>query len=203
MEPLFVDIAVPLRAFELRVGLEVGREVVAVVGASGSGKTTLLRSIAGLTKPSSGSIRLGRETWFDTSTNLPPERRSVGLVFQDYALFPHLSVEQNVTYGGANGAATLLESFGIAHLAGERPGRLSGGERQRVALARAVARGPRVLLLDEPLAALDADTRHRVRSELAVLLGELRLPTLLVTHDDEDARALATRTVRLANGTLT
>ena len=203
MEPLSVDIAVALRAFELRVELEVGREVVAVVGPSGSGKTTLLRSIAGLTKPSDGSIRLGREAWFDRHTNLPPERRSVGLVFQDYALFPHLTVEENVTYGGTNGARALLESFAIAHLARERPERLSGGERQRVALARAVARGPRVLLLDEPLAALDADTRRRVRSQLASLLDELRLPTLLVTHDEEDAAVLATRAVHLAGGKLT
>jgi molybdate transport system ATP-binding protein len=203
MVSLSVDIAVPLRSFDLRVALEVGGETLAVVGPSGAGKTTLLRAIAGLARPSQGSIRLGAETWFDEGTNLPPEQRSVGLVFQDYALFPHLTVEQNVGYGGSNGVADLLGSFGLAHLARERPGRLSGGERQRVALARALARGPRVLLLDEPLSALDTGTRRQVRSELAELLDEIRLPTLLVTHNEEDAAVLANRTARLAAGALT
>jgi ABC-type sulfate/molybdate transport systems ATPase subunit len=202
VDPLTVDIAVPLRSFDLRVALEVGGETLAVVGPSGAGKTTLLRAIAGLTAPSKGSIRLGQETWFDGDTNLPPERRSVGLVFQDYALFPHLSVEQNVAYGGSNGVGSLLESFGISHLARERPGRLSGGERQRVALARALARSPRVLLLDEPLAALDTGTRSRVRTELAGLLDEIQLPTLLVTHDEQDAAVLANRTAHLSAGAL-
>jgi molybdate transport system ATP-binding protein len=203
MAPLSVDIAVPLRSFDLRVTLEVGRETLAVVGPSGAGKTTLLRAIAGLARPSQGSIRLGKATWFDGATDLPPEQRSVGLVFQDYALFPHLTVEQNVAYGGSNGVADLLGSFGLAHLARERPDRLSGGERQRVALARALARGPRVLLLDEPLSALDTGTRRQVRSELAELLDEIRLPTLLVTHDEEDAAVLANRTAHLAAGALT
>jgi molybdate transport system ATP-binding protein len=202
VEPLSVDIAVPLRHFELRVALEVGRETLAVVGPSGAGKTTLLRAVAGLARPSRGAIRLGEDTWFGDHTNLAPEERSVGLVFQDYALFPHLSVARNVAYGGDNGVGALLESFGIAHLKDERPGRLSGGERQRVALARALARKPRVLLLDEPLSALDADTRGRVRLELAQLLREVRLPTLLVSHDREDARVLADRTVTLDAGRL-
>jgi molybdate transport system ATP-binding protein len=202
VEPLSVDIAVPLRHFELRVALEVGPETLAVVGPSGAGKTTLLRAVAGLARPSRGAIRLGEETWFGEHRNLPPEDRSVGLVFQDYALFPHLSVAENIAYGGDNGVGDLLESFGIAHLKDERPGRLSGGERQRVALARALARRPRVLLLDEPLSALDADTRGRVRLELAQQLREIRLPTLLVSHDREDARVLADRTVTLDAGTL-
>jgi ABC-type sulfate/molybdate transport systems ATPase subunit len=202
VEPLAVDIALPLRSFELRVALEVGRETVAVVGPSGAGKTTLLRAIAGLTRPARGSITLGEEVWFGPGADVPPDRRSVGLVFQDYALFPHLTVEQNVAYGGRNGVADLLASFGIARLAHERPGRLSGGERQRVALARALAREPSVLLLDEPLAALDADTRGRVRRELKELLDRVRLPTLLVTHDREDAAVLADRTVALAHGRL-
>ena len=202
MEPLAVDITVPLRTFELRVALEVGRETVAVVGPSGAGKTTLLRAIAGLTRPQRGSIALGEEVWFGPGTDVPPDRRSVGLVFQDYALFPHLTVEENVAYGGSNGVGDLLSSFGIARVAHERPSHLSGGERQRVALARALAREPRVLLLDEPLAALDVDTRGRVRNELAEVLGRIRLPTLLVTHDREDARVLAERTVALDQGLL-
>jgi molybdate transport system ATP-binding protein len=202
VDALAVDIALPLRSFDLRVALAVGRETLAVVGPSGAGKTTLLRAIAGLVRPSAGMIRLGDEIWFDGRRDLPPEQRSVGLVFQDYALFPHLTVEHNVAYGGANGVEALLESFGIAHLAREKPGKLSGGERQRVALARALAREPRVLLLDEPLAALDSGTRGRVRSELAGLLREIRLPTLLVTHDEEDAAVLADRTAALHDGKL-
>jgi len=200
MDPLAVDITVPLRSFHLRVALEVGRETLVVVGPSGAGKSTLLRAIAGLARPSEGKIQLGDEIWFDSTNNLSPEQRSVGLVFQDYALFPHLTVEQNVAYGGSNGVLELLRSFGIAHLAAARPAKLSGGERQRVAVARAVARDPRVLLLDEPLAALDPETRSRVRTELAQLLAEIRLPTLLVTHDEEDARVLADRRIALNEG---
>ena len=202
MDTLSIDITVPLRSFSLRVALAVGRETLAVVGPSGAGKTTLLRAIAGLSRPSAGTIRLGDEVWYDSKTNLPPERRSVGLVFQDYALFPHLTVAQNVAYGGSNGVGDLLGSFGIAHLADARPAKLSGGERQRVAVARAVAREPRVLLLDEPLAALDSGTRSRVRTELAQLLAEIRLPTLLVTHDEEDAQVLADRKIALHEGAL-
>jgi molybdate transport system ATP-binding protein len=202
VEPLSVDIALPLRSFDLRVALQVESETLAVVGPSGAGKTTLLRAIAGLVRPSEGSIRLGEQVWFDGSVDLAPEERSVGLVFQDHALFPHMSVEQNVGYGGRNGVPELLASFGIAHLAGVRPDKLSGGERQRVALARALARRPRVLLLDEPLAALDSATRGLVRGELSGLLAEIRLPTLLVTHDREDADMLADRTVTLEDGHL-
>src|SRR5213078_3617795 len=136
----------------------------------------------------------GDEIWFDRERgiNLRPEQRSVGYVFQEYALFPHLSVERNVAFGGGR-TDGLLERLRIAHLAKARPGELSGGERQRVAVARALARGPRVLLLDEPMAALDPHTRAGVRGELHDLLRELALPTLLVTHDFEDAAALADR----------
>jgi molybdate transport system ATP-binding protein len=131
---------------------------------------------------------------------VPPEQRRVGLVFQDYALFPHMSVRGNVAYAGPVG--NLLERFRIAHLADARPAELSGGERQRVALARALAREPDVLLLDEPLAALDAHTKVTVRSELHELLRELALPTILVTHDYEDAAALADEVGVLVDGKL-
>ena len=131
---------------------------------------------------------------------MPPERRRVGFVFQDYALFPHLSVRANVAYAGPVG--DLLDRFGIAHLADARPRELSGGERQRVALARALARGPEVLLLDEPLAALDAHTKTQVRHELKELLRDLGLPTLLVTHDYEDAASLADEVGVLVDGRL-
>ncbi|MHB8651231.1 MAG: ABC transporter ATP-binding protein [Gaiellaceae bacterium] len=195
MAALAVDVSLPLRAFDLELALTVER-TVALVGPSGAGKTSLLRVIAGLVRPARGSVRFGEEDW----TALPPEERRVGLVFQDYALFPHLSVRANVAYGGAVG--DLLERFAIAHLAGARPADLSGGERQRVALARALARRPDVLLLDEPLAALDAHTKAAVRSELSELLRGLSLPTLLVTHDFEDAAALADEVGVLVEGRL-
>ena len=126
----------------------------------------------------------------------------MGMLFQDYALFPHLTVEQNVAFGGRRRVPELLKRLRISHLAKARPPQLSGGERQRVALARALAREPKVLLLDEPLAALDAHTRSVVRVELGELLAELDLPTLLVTHDFEDAAALAGRVGVLVAGRL-
>lgn len=204
MDTLALDLTLRLRAFELGVALDVDGGAVALVGPSGSGKTTVLRAIAGLTRPDRGRVQLGREAWFDSarSVDLPPEERSVGFVFQDYALFPHLTVEQNVAFGGKARVRDLLERFGIAHLAAARPARLSGGERQRVGLARALARDPRVLLLDEPLSALDPHTRAAVRAELKSVLSELPLPTLIVTHDFEDAVALASRVGVLLRGRL-
>jgi molybdate transport system ATP-binding protein len=192
----------PLRSFRLTLELEIGRETVALVGPSGAGKSSVLRAMAGLLSPASGRVEVGGRVWLDTAAGveLPPERRSVGLVFQEYALFPHLDVRRNVAFGGAGRTDELLERLRISHLARARPGDLSGGERQRVALARALARDPDVLLLDEPLSALDAHTRGVVRGELADLLAELRLPTLLVTHDFEDAAALAGRIGVLVDG---
>jgi molybdate transport system ATP-binding protein len=169
---------------------------------SGAGKTTVLHVVAGLFRPREGRVVFGDQVWLDTDEDVcrPPEQRRVGLVFQEYALFPHLSVERNVGFGGRERVAELLERFRIAHLAKARPGELSGGESQRVALARALARDPAVLLLDEPMAALDAHTRAGVRAELQELLRELALPTILVTHDFEDAAALADRVGVIADG---
>ncbi len=204
MDALRLDVSAALRSFRLELELEVGRETVALVGPSGTGKTTVLRAVAGLVRPDGGRIALSRETWFDAArqVDLPPEKRSVGYVFQDYALFPHLTVAQNVAFGGRARVGQLLERLGIAQLAGARPGELSGGERQRVGLARALAREPAVLLLDEPLSALDAHTRAVVRIELQGLLRELGLPTLLVTHDFEDAAALGDRVGVILDGRL-
>ncbi len=204
MGPLRLDVTVPLRAFALELALDVGRETVALVGPSGSGKTTLLRAAAGLVRPARGRIACGDAVWFDGARGIDrrPEERSVGLVFQDYALFPHLSVAGNVAFGGRARAGELLERLRLTHLATARPAELSGGERQRVALARALAREPKVLLLDEPMAALDPHTRATVRAELHELLRELALPTLLVTHDFEDAAALAARAGVLVDGRL-
>jgi molybdate transport system ATP-binding protein len=192
---LSVELDIPLRDFRLGLSLDVAAETVAIVGPSGAGKSTLLRAIAGLVKPHAGRVTLGEEVWLDRvrGIDLAPEDRSVGMVFQQYALFPHLSVQRNVEFGGKARATELLQRLGIAHLAAARPRQLSGGERQRVALARALAHDPKVLLLDEPLSALDPHTRDVVRRELAGHLAGLALPTLLVTHDVADAIVLADR----------
>ena len=204
---LALDVSLDLRTVRLDVALVVAaRETVALAGPSGAGKTSTLRAVAGLLRPRAGRIVLDGRPWFDAAgrIDLPPERRSVGLVFQDHALFPHLDVRANVGFGRArpDRVEELLERFRIASLARAHPGELSGGERQRVALARALARDPDVLLLDEPLSALDPHTRAVVRGELAALLAELELPTLVVTHSFEDAAALASRVGVIADGRL-
>ncbi len=160
--------------------------------------------MAGLERPRAGRIALGDEVWLDAErgVQLPPERRRVGYLPQDYGLFPHLTVAGNVAFAGRRERPDLLERLGVAHLAAAHPGQLSGGERQRVALARALAREPRVLLLDEPFGALDALTRQQVRAELADILADVRLPTLLVTHAFDDASALAGRIGVLDRGRL-
>jgi molybdate transport system ATP-binding protein len=201
---LSVEARLPLRDFELALALDLPEGCLALAGPSGAGKTTLLRVIAGLARPPAGRVAVNGEVWTDTAAGVfvPPEERRCGYLFQDYALFPHLSVERNVAFGGAEGVPALLDRFGIAQLAGVRPGDLSGGERQRVALARALARKPKVLLLDEPLAALDAQTRAHVRGELRGHLRGAGLPTVVVTHDFADAAALADRIGVLVDGKL-
>ena len=194
-----------LRSFSASADLTVEPgETVALVGPSGAGKTTVLRVVAGLLKPDEGLVSLDDAVLLDTTRGIdvPPERRRVGYLFQEYALFPHLDVWHNVRFGAGNNAdvGPLLERFRIAELAHARVTQLSGGERQRVALARALARDPALLLLDEPLSALDAHTRAGVRAELRELLDELGLPTILVTHDFEDASALADRIGVIVDG---
>jgi molybdate transport system ATP-binding protein len=204
MAALSLDqIQVPLRSFDLRLTLEVDR-TVALVGPSGAGKSTILRAIAGLVRPATGRIAVGDETWFDSErgTDVAVDERAVGYLFQDYALFPHLTVRKNIEFARRHPADAYLERFRIETLADARPSELSGGERQRVALARALARDPKVLLLDEPLAALDTRTKATVRRELQELLAELRIPTVFVTHDFEDAAALAGRVGVLVDGEL-
>jgi molybdate transport system ATP-binding protein len=193
MDGLSAALAVPLRSFDLELTLDVDGPF-ALVGPSGAGKSTVLRAIAGLV--GGATVTVQGVDW----TRLPPEQRRVGFVFQEYALFPHLTVRQNVAFAGPPG--DLLERFGIAHLADARPASLSGGERQRVALARALARRPEVLLLDEPLSALDPHTRDAVRGELRTTLRELGLPALVVTHDFVDAAALADGIGVLVDGRL-
>jgi molybdate transport system ATP-binding protein len=182
--------------------LALERETIALLGPSGSGKSSLLRTVAGLERPHRGRITLADEVWLDTDrgVRLQPESRRVGYVPQDYGLFPHMTVAANVRFAARRDRPDLLARLGIAHLSGARPPQLSGGERQRVALARALAREPRVLLLDEPFAALDASTRAHVRDELSEQLRTLALPALLVTHAFEDAAALARRIAVLNEG---
>ncbi|HEV7846663.1 MAG TPA: ABC transporter ATP-binding protein [Thermoleophilaceae bacterium] len=188
----------------LDVELAVGRgECLALAGPSGAGKTSILRVAAGLLHPEAGRVDAAEETWLDTvrGIDVPAERRRCGYVFQDYALFPHMTAWQNVAYplrGVPRGerrarAVELLERFGLGERADARPRTLSGGERQRVAVARALARGPDVLLLDEPLSALDARTRAAAARELGAVLRESEAPALLVTHDFAEAAQLGDR----------
>lgn len=185
-------------------------DVLAIFGPSGSGKTTILRSIAGLYRPEHASIRVGDETWSDTTTNVfvPPHRRRVGVVFQEYALFPHLTAIGNVITALNHRPAAERRSraehlMGSVHLSDQHdrlPRELSGGERQRVALARALAREPAVLLLDEPFAAVDRSVRRRLQNEVDALRRTLDIPLVLVTHDFDDVMRLATHLIILDGG---
>jgi molybdate transport system ATP-binding protein len=177
---------------ELRIPLD--RAPVAVLfGPSGSGKTTLLRMLAGLERPDAGSIVFREISWFDSARgiHLATQERRAGFLFQDYALFPHLTVAENVGYAAPRETAhKVLETFGLTELAASKPRALSGGEQQRVALARALAAEPALLLLDEPLSALDAPTRVRTRYELRRMLLAGGVPSIVVTHDRMEAVAL-------------
>jgi len=202
-----------LGPLDLDVQCEVGDdEVVALLGPNGAGKTTLLCAVAGLVPIRVGYVKLDGAVLEDASTGtyVPTEERSIGFVFQDYLLFPHLSVLDNVAFGlrsrgvsrpqSAQTARGWLDRLGLTRYADAKPGLLSGGERQRVALARALAPNPRVLLLDEPLAALDATTRVEVRHDLKTHLDSFRGIRLVVTHDALEAMTLADRLVVIENG---
>jgi molybdate transport system ATP-binding protein len=201
---LLVEAETALGGLELAVALDIrAGECLALAGPSGAGKTSVLRVIAGLLRPERGRVVAGDATWLDTArgVDVRPEQRSCGYVFQEYALFPHLSAWQNVAYPlrgmpraeRRRRAVELLDRFDLGARADDRPATLSGGERQRVALARVLARDPGVLLLDEPLSALDARTRSGAARELAAVLRDLEVPTLLVTHDFAEAAQLGDR----------
>jgi molybdate transport system ATP-binding protein len=184
---------------EVRFDVPAGR-CLALAGPSGAGKSTILRLLAGTVRPDRGRVVHGDDVWVDTATGVwwPPERRRCGYVFQDYALFPHLSAWRNVAYGMRStpsrarkvAAIGLLEQFGLSDLADAKPATLSGGERQRVALARALAPRPNVLLLDEPLSALDARTRASAGRQLTASLRSIDVPVVLVTHEFNEAALL-------------
>ena len=185
-------------------------ELLALVGPSGSGKTTLLRTIAGLYRPQYGQISCAGEVWFDAKgkRSLSPQHRRVGIVFQDYALFPHLTALENIQVPlrhlpqpqRCEQAEEWLAKVRLQGLGKRYPNALSGGQRQRVALARALAREPQVLLLDEPFSAVDQVTRRRLQRELALLRQQIEIPIVLVTHDLEEATALADQICVLQNG---
>ena len=196
------------RDFTLDVGFTLARGITIIFGPSGAGKTTLLDCIAGLTTPDSGKIVVGERVFFDGETNLPVQTRRIGYVFQDLALFPHLTVQKNVEYGLAGvrkserrkKSDAILESFRIADLRERKPGEISGGERQRVALARALVTDPCVLLLDEPMAALDAATKSKIIDDLRAWNKTHGIPILYVTHNREEVFALGDRVLVLENG---
>ncbi len=181
-------------------------EIVVVVGPSGSGKTTLLRLIAGFERPDQGSVVIDGRPVADGAQWVEPEARGVGMVFQDYALFPHLTVAENIAFGlprrEMGRMRELLQLVGLAEMAYRYPHELSGGEQQRVALARSLATNPKVLLLDEPFSNLDADLRPKMRAELKLLLQRLNCTTIFVTHDQEEAFELADRVAVLNAGRL-
>jgi molybdate transport system ATP-binding protein len=210
---LHASLASRLGAFELEAALSVGdRSVGVLVGESGSGKTTMLRLLAGLTDPDLGRIEVDGETWFDSASGvrLPAAARAVGYVAQDYALFPHLTAAENVGFGlraqglpaadVARRGAAALERLGIASLGRRRPHELSGGQQQRVAVARAIVLEPKLLLLDEPLSALDASSRRVIRGELRRLLADMGCSTVYVTHSPAEALAFGDRITVLEGG---
>lgn len=193
------------------VSLEIGDgEIACLLGPSGSGKSTLLRVVAGLERPSQGIVKLAGVEVASPSVFLEPEQRRVGMVFQDYALFPHLTVAANVAFGlrGQDRAETLravtslLERLGVARYRESYPHQLSGGEQQRVALARALAARPRLLLMDEPFSSLDGRLRDQVRQETMDLLRETRTTTVVVTHEPAEAMRIADRIALLSQGRL-
>ena len=185
-------------------------EILALVGPSGCGKTTTLRLIAGFEQPDSGSIALDGRGVASPELFIPPEKRGVGMVFQDHALFPHLNVVDNVAFGlskqlklnRTHTAREILGLLGLTHLEGRFPHEISGGERQRVALARALAPRPIVLLLDEPFSSLDADLRIQIRAEVRALLKSIQATAIFVTHDQEEALFMGDRLAVFNQGRL-
>lgn len=185
-------------------------DVVCILGESGCGKSTMLRIIAGLEEPYKGTIKINGQTICDKDQFIEAEKRDIGMVFQDYALFPHMTVMQNIQYGlrgiskreKETRAMEMLELVNLTEHKNKYPYELSGGQQQRVAIARALAPNPSLLLLDEPFSNLDAHLRARIRTDLKDILTKANITSIFVTHDQEDAKALADQVVILENGNI-
>ncbi|EAJ7155964.1 sulfate/molybdate ABC transporter ATP-binding protein [Campylobacter jejuni] len=204
-----IDIKLPINTAKGKKQLELNtclkaNEITAIFGESGAGKTTLLKIIAGLIKPEFGRIEVGDELWLDTqkNINLAIQKRKIGFVFQDYALFPNMSVKENISYAATSKQKVeeLLSLMNLENLAKIYPKHLSGGQAQRVALARALAREPKILLLDEPLSALDFKMRSFLQDELVKILQHFKITTLLVSHDLAEIYKLSHRILELSDG---
>lgn len=191
----------------LEIDTEVSpQELLCLYGPSGAGKTTLLRIVAGLIKPDFGTITYGNQVWFDSQASLylKPQERNVGFMFQDYALFPNMSVEGNIQFAqkkkDADAVDELIDLFDLRALMDRKPHQLSGGQKQRVALARALASKPALLMLDEPLSALDPEMRTSLREEIRKTHQRLNAITMMVSHDLPEVQSLASRVMQLENG---
>jgi molybdate transport system ATP-binding protein len=198
--------------FRLDVSFSVGSGFTVLTGSSGAGKTSVLRMIAGILNPDEGSIKMNSQTYFDSANkiNLPIQARRIGFVFQDYALFPHLTAEQNIAYGvKADNQALKLEKgremlslFHIEHIRKRIPREMSGGEQQRVALARALASDPLIVLLDEPLSAVDVETRSKLLDEIENAQSRINIPFVYVTHNKAEADRLGKYRIMMQNGSV-
>lgn len=192
---------------QFSIDVEKG-EVISILGRSGSGKSTILRLLAGLEKPSAGKLTIQDQVMFDERTFVQPEKRGIGMVFQDYALFPHMTVSENILFGlfrlkKAQKKKRLREVLELVELQDYEkryPHQLSGGQQQRVAIARAIAPNPHLILLDEPFSNLDAELQIKIREELRGILKRANITSIFVTHDEKDAQILADRIVKLQDG---
>lgn len=209
---LIVDVEKSFKDFHLKISFSATAGVTAILGPSGSGKTTILNCIAGVVKPDEGQITMGDDSYYGSKENffLPIHKRRVGYVFQSYALFPHMNVFKNIQYGLKNHQKTntsnevyqFAKIFNIEKLISKYPHQLSGGEKQRVALARSLITKPKVLLLDEPFAALDQPTKQILYNEFLKIKNKWQIPILMITHDEKEAQYLGDRIIRISNGYL-
>ncbi|MEC5425077.1 ATP-binding cassette domain-containing protein [Virgibacillus sp. C22-A2] len=200
---LSVTLLKKLQKFSIDVSFDIKKEIVILFGPSGSGKTSILNNVAGITSPDKGSIRLNNRMLFhEKEKPVPIQKRNIGYLFQNYALFPHMTVGKNITYAMKDEALVnqLVSTVGLEHLLTSYPHQISGGEKQRVALVRALATKPEALLLDEPFSSLDDKTRIQCQNELLRLHELWKIPVIMVTHDYEEAEKLGDRIVKLENG---
>lgn len=200
-----------LEFYDLDISFSLEREVLVIQGRSGSGKTTILDCLAGIKSPDGGEIRVGEDTLFSSASKVdrPIKSRGIGYVFQNYALFPNMTVEENIGFGvdkkspiERSYVERVLDSLKIVHLKKRYPHEISGGEKQRVALARALSTRPKLLLLDEPFSALDTDTKDHVYGEFLEFKKEWNISTIMITHNDDEAKLLGDRIIHIKDGKL-